>query len=130
MKRAHDDISDAAATGENSTENFKGRVKAEAQQQGDPNGDAAVETAQAPAPTTAADNGGVGSRRKCPYLDTINRNVLDFDFEKVIVCHRHRDITVGMQFLLTRCTRPFVHRVYFTILYALCSLYSPQLHPP
>lgn len=26
--------------------------------------------------------GGEG-RRKCPYLDTINRNVLDFDFEKV-----------------------------------------------
>lgn len=24
-----------------------------------------------------------GDRRKCPYLDTINRNVLDFDFEKV-----------------------------------------------
>lgn len=23
------------------------------------------------------------TRQKCPYLDTINRNFLDFDFEKV-----------------------------------------------
>ncbi|EEC02862.1 ubiquitin specific peptidase, putative [Ixodes scapularis] len=26
---------------------------------------------------------GSGRRRNCPYLDTINRNVLDFDFEKL-----------------------------------------------
>lgn len=44
-------------------------------------------TAAAPtaAPTPAAGAAPAGQqRKKCPYLDTINRNVLDFDFEKVI----------------------------------------------
>ncbi|CAM9221693.1 unnamed protein product [Discosporangium mesarthrocarpum] len=36
-----------------------------------------------PAPRIPAANQSTGDRRKCPYLDTINRNVLDFDFEKL-----------------------------------------------
>lgn len=34
--------------------------------------------------TTVADHQQADERsRKCPYLDTINRNLLDFDFEKL-----------------------------------------------
>jgi hypothetical protein len=55
MKRSHDDITN-------------GDVKAEA-----------VESTNADAAAAAA----AGERRRCPYLDTINRHVLDFDFEKV-----------------------------------------------
>lgn len=40
-------------------------------------------TSTVPVNTTSAGALGGGDRRKCPYLDTINRNVLDFDFEKV-----------------------------------------------
>lgn len=39
-------------------------------------------------PGAAGGAGGAAGhiRKKCPYLDTINRNVLDFDFEKVRNC--------------------------------------------
>lgn len=110
MKRAHDDISDAAANGSDGNGNAKGRVKAELQEQGDPKVDAALGTAQAQAPTTASDTVGVGNRRKCPYLDTINRNVLDFDFEKVIALPSMQS-RCSMQFVFVHCSRPFVHFV-------------------
>lgn len=34
-------------------------------------------------PVTIVTHSGQTRRRNCPYLDTINRNVLDFDFEKL-----------------------------------------------
>jgi hypothetical protein len=62
MKRSHDDITN-------------GDVKAEA-----------LESTNAAAAAAAA-----LERRRCPYLDTINRHVLDFDFEKVgISCKEPR----------------------------------------
>lgn len=81
MKRAHDDISVPAdadvpngASAAVAAENRTGKA-----------GNSTV------APETTAGGGAAGhSRKKCPYLDTINRNVLDFDFEKV----RHQCDTV------------------------------------
>lgn len=77
MKRVHDDISvpaDADVPGEASagvaSENGAGKA-----------GNSMV------APEATGGGGAAGhSRKKCPYLDTINRNVLDFDFEKVSNC--------------------------------------------
>lgn len=80
MKRVHDDISvptDGNVPGETSAgvaaENGPGK---------------AGNSALSPGPAGGGAGGGAGghSRKKCPYLDTINRNVLDFDFEKVRNC--------------------------------------------
>lgn len=85
MKRSHDDISSPGnddLPGEKTLENKSGNgvVKAEPT--------APVSGGQSTAPAVGGareTNSSTASsiRRKCPYLDTINRNVLDFDFEKV-----------------------------------------------
>jgi hypothetical protein len=43
------------------------------------NGDVKAEASE----STSAAGAAALERRRCPYLDTINRHVLDFDFEKV-----------------------------------------------
>lgn len=95
MKRAHDDISPAAAHGDlpsNTSEPVvaeNGGAKSEGQGSAAAAGQSSAAAAAAAveaAETTAAVAGAAAAaqqRKKCPYLDTINRNVLDFDFEKV-----------------------------------------------
>eukprot|EP00903_Cladosiphon_okamuranus_P010294 g9744.t1 len=89
MKRAHDDIS-PPTNGDGPTKvpagvaAGNGAVKGE--QPTPPAGQssaagATATTAVAPAAATTSSSGQ--QRKKCPYLDTINRNVLDFDFEKL-----------------------------------------------
>lgn len=90
MKRAHEEISgpvngangDGASSGSSAgVSSSNGGVKTEIQGSGSAVGQIfAPEKAGAAAAGAAAAG---GDRRKCPYLDTINRNVLDFDFEKV-----------------------------------------------
>lgn len=82
MKRAHDDISpptngDEPSDAPAEIANGNGTVKK------DPISPAGKSSADTPAPATAASATSAQQRKKCPYLDTINRNVLDFDFEKV-----------------------------------------------
>lgn len=87
MKRAHDDIS-APVNGDAPTEASAARVGGD---------DDAVVKSEGPTTATAASSVGgaaADSRRKCPYLDTINRNVLDFDFEKVCNFAAERTIVV------------------------------------
>ncbi|CAN0023950.1 unnamed protein product [Ectocarpus sp. 12 AP-2014] len=102
MKRAHDDISPAEANGdlpsnasepvvaENGGAKSEGQGSAAAAAAGQSSAAAAAPAAAAvaeAAATTAAAVAGAAAtaqqRKKCPYLDTINRNVLDFDFEKL-----------------------------------------------
>lgn len=82
MKRAHDDISpttngDGSAKASAGVAAGNGAVKG-----GEPTSPAGQSSAAA-ATATAATTPSGKQRKKCPYLDTINRNVLDFDFEKV-----------------------------------------------
>lgn len=79
MKRAHDDIS-ALANGDAKTEASTGGLAGNGAEKTQ---NSASATGQSSAAAVPATTGGGGDRRKCPYLDTINRNVLDFDFEKV-----------------------------------------------
>lgn len=85
MKRPHDEISSPGngnlpeeKTLGNASE--KGAVKAEPTASA-PGGRSTVPAVGGARETNSSTTSSV--RRKCPYLDTINRNVLDFDFEKV-----------------------------------------------
>lgn len=91
MKRAHDEISAAVEN--------EGNIGAN---DTDVKRDAAAAAAHAPA---TADNSAGGSRRKCPYLDTINRNVLDFDFEKVRTCVHACVHSIGYASSMRCCAR-------------------------
>ena len=83
MKRAHDDIS-PPTHGDGPTKASAG-VAAEngAVKGNEATSPAAGQSSAAPTAATAAATPSAQQRKKCPYLDTINRNVLDFDFEKV-----------------------------------------------
>lgn len=97
MKRAHGDISPPATNGdlqsnalepvvaENGAAKSEGQGSAAAAVAGQSSAAAAAAPAAAAATTAAVAGAAAASqqRKKCPYLDTINRNVLDFDFEKV-----------------------------------------------
>lgn len=78
MKRVYDDIS--VPVGGNVPEETSAGLAAE-------NGTGkAGNSVLSPGAAGGAGGAAGHSRKKCPYLDTINRNVLDFDFEKVRNC--------------------------------------------
>lgn len=80
MKRAHDDISPPT----NGDEPTKSSAEVAAGNGGLKGKEPASPPAQSSAAAAeAATTPSAQQRKKCPYLDTINRNVLDFDFEKV-----------------------------------------------
>lgn len=91
MKRGHDDISDPVngivpPKGEpEEVASGSEAVKIESSDgvQSSVAGGTAAAGSTASTPGGGVGAAGGGDRRKCPYLDTINRNVLDFDFEKV-----------------------------------------------
>lgn len=81
MKRTHDDISpptNGNGPTEASAEVAAGNGEVKSKEPTSPAGQSSAAKAVAAAAATSAQQ-----RKKCPYLDTINRNVLDFDFEKV-----------------------------------------------
>ena len=80
MKRVHEDIS--------SPSNGDVPVEASAGVAAEIRTGKAGNSASSPGAAGGAGAGGAAghTRKKCPYLDTINRNVLDFDFEKVRNC--------------------------------------------
>lgn len=81
MKRAHEDISFTTES-ENDGDGARPEIlNNSAGVKGELESSASAE--QYLLSAGAGGGGGEGGRRKCPYLDTINRNVLDFDFEKV-----------------------------------------------
>lgn len=85
MKRSHDDISSPGngdLPGENNLGNTSGKGGVKAESAASVSG--GLSTAPAVGGARETNSSAASSiRRKCPYLDTINRNVLDFDFEKV-----------------------------------------------
>lgn len=105
MKRAHDDIS-PPANGDGPTKvpagvaAGNGVVKgAEPTSPAEQSSAATAAAAPAPAATAAASSSGQ-QRKKCPYLDTINRNVLDFDFEKVRIILQLVHVLFAVLFML------------------------------
>lgn len=83
MKRAHDDIS-PPTHGDGPTKASAGVAAGNGAVKGnEATSPAAGQSSAAPTAATAAATPSAQQRKKCPYLDTINRNVLDFDFEKV-----------------------------------------------
>ena len=84
MKRTYDEIS-ALADGNAMPESNVGKEAGNGAVKAEPSSSAAPleQSASGVAGLRGAVSGGESTRRKCPYLDTINRNVLDFDFEKV-----------------------------------------------
>eukprot|EP00611_Tribonema_gayanum_P023280 TRINITY_DN4868_c0_g2_i1.p1 TRINITY_DN4868_c0_g2~~TRINITY_DN4868_c0_g2_i1.p1 ORF type:complete len:203 (-),score=16.39 TRINITY_DN4868_c0_g2_i1:2107-2655(-) len=136
MKRAHDEIDGEPVAA-------AGSVKSEPESNGAP--DVKGEPVE-------ADGGGAGGaaaaaamkreaaeqahRRRCPYLDTINRHVLDFDFEKVSSVGTAAIVDREAILVSTQFKSPFTFTTSVTLTTLLLSRFgSPSarrnaIHPP